>query len=53
MNLSLLGAVASLLLWIVLAFILAIPAGAVNLLYALGVVLLARRVLVGAPRFRS
>lgn len=53
MNLTLLAAIAVLALWIVLAFIVQIPSGGVHLLYAAGVVLLARRVLVGAPTFRS
>ena len=53
MNLTLLAAVASLLLWIVLAFVIAVPHGWVHLLYALGVVLLTRRVLVGARGFKS
>jgi hypothetical protein len=53
MNLTLLAAVTSLLLWIVLAFVLALPAGWVHLFYATGVLLLARRVLIGARGFRS
>jgi hypothetical protein len=53
MNLTLLAAILSLVAWIALAFVLALPSGAVHLLYAAGVVLLARRVLVGAPAFRS
>jgi hypothetical protein len=53
LNLTLLAAVASLLLWIVLAFVQAHPAGWVHLFYAAGVMLLARRVLVGVHGFRS
>ncbi len=53
MNLTLLAALALLLLWVVLAFVMAIPSGYVHVLYPAAVVLLARRVLVGAPRFRS
>ncbi|HEX9705820.1 MAG TPA: hypothetical protein VGA20_11285 [Gemmatimonadales bacterium] len=53
MNLTLLAAVASLALWIVLAFVIALPVGWVHLLYAAGFILLARRVLVGAPKFLS
>ena len=53
MNLTLLGAVVSLLAWIVLAFVVAVPNGLVHLFYAAGVMLLARRVLVGAPHVRS
>ena len=53
MNLTLLAAVASLALWIVLALVVALPAGWVHVLYAAGITLLARRVVVGAPTFRS
>jgi hypothetical protein len=53
MNLTLLAAVVMLLLWILLAFVVALPSGWVHLCYAGGMILLARRVLVGAPRFRS
>ena len=53
MNLTLLMAVASLVSWIGLAFVAGVPSGAVHLLYAAGVVLLGRRVLIGAPRFLS
>lgn len=53
MNLTLFAAVVMLLLWIVLAFVLALPSGWVHGFYAAGWILLARRVIVGAPRFRS
>ncbi|MGH7700738.1 MAG: hypothetical protein ACREMJ_09520 [Gemmatimonadales bacterium] len=53
MNLTLLAAVVMLLLWIVLAIVLALPAGWVHGFYAAGWILLARRVVVGAPQFRS
>jgi hypothetical protein len=53
MNLTLLAAVVMLLLWILLALVVALPSGWVHLFYAGGMILLARRVLVGAPRFRS
>ena len=53
MNATLLGAIALLLLWIVLAFVLAVPAGWVHLCYAGATILIARRILVGAPSFRS
>jgi hypothetical protein len=52
-NLTLLIASACLASWIGLAFIAGVPSGAVHLFYAAGIVLLARRVLVGAPRFLS
>lgn len=53
MNLTLLAAVAMLSAWLLLLFVAQVPAGAVHLLYAAAVTLFARRVLVGAPRFRS
>jgi hypothetical protein len=53
MNLTLIAALALLAGWVVLAFVVAIPQGYVHVLYPAGVVLLVRRVLVGAPRFRS
>ena len=53
MNLSLLFGIVSLVVWVVLAFVVAVPAGWVHLFYAAAVVLFARRVLVGAPKFRS
>ncbi|HXF96622.1 MAG TPA: hypothetical protein VNI61_11045 [Gemmatimonadales bacterium] len=53
MNLTLLAALASLALWVVLAFVAALPHGWVHLFYAAGMILLARRVLVGASGFRS
>jgi hypothetical protein len=53
MTLSLVLGIVSLAAWIVLAFVAAIPAGWPHLLYAAAVMLIARRILVGAPRFRS
>lgn len=53
MNVTLVAAVALLLLWGVLVFALHLGNGSVQILYALGVVLLARRVIVGAPKFLS
>jgi hypothetical protein len=53
MNLTLVGAVVLLLGWCALVFLAHTESGAVHLLYAAGVVLLARRVMVGAPRFLS
>ena len=53
MNVTLIGAVTLLLVWLVLLFAAAATAGPVHLLYAGAVVLFARRVLVGAPRFLS
>jgi hypothetical protein len=53
MNLTLLAALALLAAWGVLVFGTHLGAGWVHLLYALGVILLARRIVTGAPRFRS
>ena len=53
LNLSLLGAVVMLLAWFVLVFVSHVPSGAVHLLYATSIILFARRILVGAPRFAS
>jgi hypothetical protein len=53
MNLTLVAAVAMLLAWTLLVFVVQVPTGYVHLLYAAAVVLFARRVLVGAPSFRS
>ena len=53
MNLTLVLALVCMLAWLVLAFVVRVPSGAVHLLYAGAVILFARRVLIGAPRFRS
>jgi hypothetical protein len=53
LNLTLLIATALLLAWILLVFVVQVPSGAVNLLYAAAVMLFARRAIVGAPAFRS
>ena len=53
MNATLLGAVAMLVVWIILVFVLQTPSGWVHLPYVAAVLLFARRILVGAPRFRS
>jgi hypothetical protein len=52
-NLTSLAAVVMLLIWFLLVFVTHVPSGAVHLLYAAAVILFARRVLVGAPRFLS
>ncbi len=48
-NPTLLAAVAALVLWVVLAFVVHVPSGWVHLLLAAGVLLLVRRVVTG-PR---
>jgi len=53
MNLTLVAAVALLVLWGILVFALHLGSGPVQVLYALAVVLFARRIIVGAPKFLS
>lgn len=53
MNATLLAMIVLLLTWILLAFVVAVPAGWVHLCYAAAAMLFARRVLLGAPRFYS
>lgn len=53
MTLSLILALVSLVLWLVLGFVTPVAAGWVHLLYAAAVVLIARRIIVGAPKFLS
>jgi len=42
-----------LIAWILLLFVAQVPSGAINLLYAGAVILIGRRILIGAPRFVS
>ena len=53
MNVSLIAAIVSFALWIILGFVTPVAAGWVHLFYAAGVVLIARRIAVGAAKFRS
>jgi hypothetical protein len=53
LNLSFLAAVVMLITWFLLLFVWQVPSGAIHLLYAGAIVLMARRILVGAPRFVS
>jgi len=53
MNLTLISAIALLVAWIVIVFVAHVGSGPVHLLYATAVVLLARRVVVGARGFLS
>jgi hypothetical protein len=53
MNLTLLSAVILLVLWAILVFALHMGQGPVQLLYAAAAILFARRIIVGAPKFRS
>ncbi len=53
MNLTLIAAVVLLLLWGLLVFGAHNGSGPVHVLYAAAVVLFARRIIVGAPKFLS
>ena len=53
MNVTLLTAAVLLIVWFLLLFVAQVPSGTIHLLYAAGIVLIARRILVGAPRFVS
>ncbi len=53
MNVTLVTAIALLVLWAVLVFGMHLGSGPVQLLYASAVILFARRILVGAPRLLS
>jgi hypothetical protein len=53
MNLSLLAAIVLLITWVLLLFVAQVQSGAIHLLYAAAVILVARRLLAGAPRFVS
>jgi len=53
MNLTLIAAVVLLLLWGIFVFVMHFGSGPVQVLYALAVVLFARRIIVGAPKFLS
>jgi len=53
MNLTLVAAIALLVLWGTLVFGMHLGSGPVQVLYALAMVLFARRIIVGAPKFLS
>ncbi len=53
MNLTLVAASALVLFWGVLVFVVHNGSGPVQLLYALSVILFARRIIAGAPTFLS
>jgi len=53
MTLSVILALASIAAWIVTAFVMQIPAGWPHLLYAAAVILIARRIIIGRPKFLS
>lgn len=39
--------------WFLLLFVAQVPSGVIHLLYAGAIILIARRVLIGAPKFLS
>ena len=53
MNVTLITAIGLLIVWVLLVFVAQVPSGSVHLLYAGAVVLFGRRILIGAPSFRS
>jgi len=53
LNVTLLTATVLLVAWFLLLFVAQVPSGAINLLYGAAIILFARRILVGAPRFVS
>lgn len=53
MNVTSITAIVLFVAWVLLVFVAQVPSGAVHLLYAGAVVLFARRILIGAPSFRS
>ncbi len=53
MNLTLVAAIALLLLWGILVFGAHLGDGPLQVLYAVAAVLFARRIIVGAPKFLS
>ena len=53
LNLSLLAATVMLIAWFLLLFVAQVPSGVIHLLYAGAIILIARRVLIGAPKFLS
>ncbi len=50
---TLLTATVLLVAWFLLLFVAQVPSGNINLLYGVAIILLARRILIGAPRFVS
>ena len=53
MNLTLVLAITSLALWIILGFVTPVAAGWVHLFYAASIMLVARRIMVGSAKFLS
>ena len=53
LNVTLLTATVLLVAWFLLLFVAQVPSGNINLLYGAAIILFARRILIGAPRFVS
>lgn len=53
MNLTLISAIVLLVTWGTLVFGFHVASGTIHVLYAVSVILFARRILIGAPTFRS
>jgi hypothetical protein len=53
MNVTLVTAIALLVVWAILVFALHLGSGPVQLLYGCSVILFARRIITGAPKFLS
>ena len=48
-----LSGVVMLIAWFLLLFVWQVPSGTIHLLYAGAIILIGRRILIGAPRFVS
>lgn len=53
MNLTMISAITLLVVWIILVFLAHLGDGPVHLLYAAAMILVARRIVTGAPKFLS
>ena len=53
MNITLIAAIVLVVLWVILVFGMHMGQGPVQPLYAAAAILFARRIIVGAPKFRS
>src|SRR3972149_11546184 len=53
MNLTMISAISLFVVWIILVFVAQLGSGPLHLLYATAMVLVARRIVAGAPKFLS
>jgi len=53
MNLTMISAITLLVVWIILVFAAHLGSGPVHVLYATAMILVARRIVAGAPKFLS